>query len=73
MPCGDVLPCVAEHGDIDVALCVASPMFLAWAQSVDERFLVKQVTFQSVNLSGARVTALEFRADCSERATVSQS
>jgi hypothetical protein len=48
-------------------------MFLAWAQSVDERFLVKQVTFQSVNLSGARVTALEFRADCSERATVSQS
>jgi hypothetical protein len=73
MPCGDVVPCVAEHAGIDAARCLASPAFQAWTQSVDERFLVRQVTFQSVDFFGPRVGFLKFRADCCERATVSQS
>ena len=65
---GDDVPCTADRG-VDLQKCFNSPAFQVWAGSVDEKFLIEKLLFQSVDMFGPRVGFLKFKADCFDRAS----
>lgn len=65
---GDDVTCSADPG-VNLRKCFDSPVFQQWAKSVDVKFLIKHVLFQSVDMFGPRVGFLKFKADCADRAS----
>jgi hypothetical protein len=49
--------------------CAAAPTFKAWLESVDPKFLIEGLHFQSVDMFGPNIGFLKFKAACFDRAS----